>query len=249
MKRKPNWRNIIIFITALGLATYLLCAVIFSNGNEKERTCQKIEISIMDSSEVRFISSKDIRHILNKKGQKIVGKKQKEINTEKLEQLLSKDAVIKRAECYFLPSGNLGIRIWQRHPIMRVYGSANYYVDAEGHTFATSSNYTAYVIIVTGNASKLFITKKLKDLVLYSLKDSFWKSQIQQIDISEKGRITIVPTLGDHKIVLGSIDDYETKLKKLKTFYKNGLSKIGWGDYESINAEFKDQVVCTKKKP
>ena len=29
-------------------------------------------------------------------------------------------------------------------------------------------------------------------------------------------------------------------------FYQNGLNKVGWNIYSTINLEYKNQVVCTK---
>ena len=37
------------------------------------------------------------------------------------------------------------------------------------------------------------------------------------------------------------------KLEKLKVFYKEGLTKVGWDKYSVINLKYKGQVVCERK--
>jgi cell division protein FtsQ len=32
----------------------------------------------------------------------------------------------------------------------------------------------------------------------------------------------------------------------LMTFYKEGLNKVGWNAYLTINLKYKNQIVCTK---
>ena len=42
--------------------------------------------------------------------------------------------------------------------------------------------------------------------------------------------------------------DSKAGIKKLKTFYTEGLNKTdGWNKYSTINIKYKNQVVCTKK--
>jgi cell division protein FtsQ len=52
--------------------------------------------------------------------------------------------------------------------------------------------------------------------------------------------------VGNHKIILGDCSDLEQKFKKLFAFYKDGLNKIGWNTYKTINLKYKNQVVCTR---
>jgi cell division protein FtsQ len=47
--------------------------------------------------------------------------------------------------------------------------------------------------------------------------------------------------------VFGTGDDIEIKFEKLMLFYKEGLSRVGWDKYSTINLKYKNQIVCTKK--
>lgn len=94
---------------------------------------------------------------------------------------------------------------------------------------------------------------KLINFVKFVRGNEFWNSYIVQIHItgtdSERyggPEIEIVPRVGDQIVLLGSVDDYEAKLGKLLTFYRNGLAYDGWSRYGYINLKYKDQIVCTR---
>jgi cell division protein FtsQ len=74
--------------------------------------------------------------------------------------------------------------------------------------------------------------------------DEFWSAQIAQIDIDSKGKITLLPQVGDVKVEFGKPVDEKTKLKKLMIFYKEILPRVGWNKYKRVNLEFDGQLVA-----
>lgn len=245
--RKPKWRNITIAAVVVGLLAYLIVMIVKFSQN-KPLLCNGVEIVVKDSADIQFISSNDVRMILKHNHIKLTGKMQNDIDLDKLERKIDKDPVIRKVDCFYLRSGKIGINVWQRVPLFRVMtDEENYYVDADGHSFPVSMHYVAYVPIVTGKVTEKFATTALRSFVGYIHNDEFWNAQVEQIDVEDNNRIVMIPRLGDHEIIIGQLFGYPQKLEKLKIFYKEGLCKIGWGDYKSVNAEFKGQVVCTKK--
>jgi cell division protein FtsQ len=83
--------------------------------------------------------------------------------------------------------------------------------------------------------------------MIFIKNDPFWSAQIEQVDVQLNGDVILIPRVGDQEIEIGRLEDYPSKLAKLKEFYKKGLNKIGWGDYKRISIKFKNQVVCTRK--
>jgi len=65
--------------------------------------------------------------------------------------------------------------------------------------------------------------------------------------VNEANEFELIPRVGAHLILFGSIDNYERKFRNLKIFYEQGLNNIGWNKYEKINLKFDNQIVCTKK--
>ncbi len=78
--------------------------------------------------------------------------------------------------------------------------------------------------------------------------DKFWGSEIVQIVASETTngelRLELIPRSGDHTIIFGSPYDVEERLDNAKRFYREVLPNEGWGEFKSINVEYKNQIVC-----
>ncbi|MFZ1360247.1 MAG: hypothetical protein WAS28_17240, partial [Saprospiraceae bacterium] len=77
-------------------------------------------------------------------------------------------------------------------------------------------------------------------------KDPFMSAMTEQLLVDENKDISIIPKLGNHKIILGDATDLENKFKKLAIFYKEGMPPEGWSLYKEINLKFKNQVVAKK---
>ena len=90
------------------------------------------------------------------------------------------------------------------------------------------------------------IVSSIYTLATFIVKDEFFKAQIEQIYITDSKEIELIPKVGNHIIIFGSIQDIEEKLEKLKLFYTKGLKKTGWNKYKTINLKFRNQIVCTK---
>src|SRR5690606_35648121 len=82
----------------------------------------------------------------------------------------------------------------------------------------------------------------LMQLVDKIRKDEFWKAQITELNIDGKGRIRIVPAVGDERIEFGYPENVDEKLKKLMIFYKEILPRVGWNKYDRVNLEFDGQI-------
>jgi cell division protein FtsQ len=89
--------------------------------------------------------------------------------------------------------------------------------------------------------------KSLFNLINTINKDAFFQAQFEQVYINAQGEYELTPRVGRHAILLGKDDGVEMKLKKLKLFYQEGISKVDWNKYKQIDLRFNDQVVCAKR--
>lgn len=91
---------------------------------------------------------------------------------------------------------------------------------------------------------------KLLTFVKFVENDDFWRSEVVQIAAystpSGALEIELVPRSGRHTVVFGRLERFEEKFDKLLSFYRNGLSGVGWNEYRTIDIRYKDQVVCKK---
>lgn len=242
-------KRILILIGLVATSVYLVLAVTVFNAKPSERLCKGMELEIMDDVDYGFITLKDIENSLKREKLLPVESRQKDINTRKMELLLEKNPFIKDVECYFTASGKIKIELYQRIPLLRVMSSNgdNYYIDNEGKAMKANGK-PVHVAIATGYIDRKFAQEKLFELACYLQSDDFWRAQIEQINITPKQEVELVPRVGDHILFIGKPEMYETKFKKLKAFYVEGLNKVGWNKYERISVEFNNQIICTKKE-
>lgn len=225
----------------------LLTVMGFVGAEQNARNCEEIVIEIDSRNGLFFVEPSDILGLMKKEGLNLMGKPLYAIDFNFLEELILTNTYVKEAEVYATLSGKMKIRVGQRKPVLRVLSreKGDYYFDEEGNPMPVSSNYTANVILANGYVD-LVSVDDLKMLATFVNKNKFWKSQILQIYVDWAGSIQLVPRVGNHKIILGDCSDLEQKFKKLFAFYKDGLNKIGWNTYKTINLKYKNQVVCTR---
>lgn len=226
---------------------YLVFSSIYSNGLAKNIVCKNVNITLLDSGEIKLISQRDVALILEQYHLNPLGKTIRGIKSEEIEKKIHCNKMVKTVECYKTPSGTVNINIKQRCPEFRVVGFGSYYIDKDRKVLPISSNYAAYVPVVSGRVTVSMATGKLFDLISYINNDKFWDAQIEQIHVREDAKIELIQRVGDAVVMLGTVDNYESKLEKLRKLYIYVLKESGWNRYEIIDLQYKDQVVCTKK--
>ena len=222
-------------------------------------------INIDYETENRFINENDIlSQILNKEdtGTLLLN----HFNVTHLEEKLDNNHSIKDVHVHKTIDGKLVINVKQRRPIVRIFSrNESYYIDEEGNLMPLSSKYTARLLVVSGSLNEPFgkryrfnydnlndtLTEKtllddIYKIAHYIDNSEFWKAQIEQIHVNKVYEFELVPKVGNHKIVLGGVENLDGKFEKLMIFYKKGLNKTGWNEYSEINLKYKNQVVCTK---
>jgi cell division protein FtsQ len=109
-----------------------------------------------------------------------------------------------------------------------------------------SPNYAAYVPVVSGRVTVSMATGQIFDFVTFLELNPFWNAQIEQIFVRDDKKIELIPRVGEAVILLGTLDDYQLKLEKLRKLYIKGFNVIGWNRYKLIDLQYKGQVVCNK---
>lgn len=242
-------KRILLTIVLLIVAAYLVVAVTAFNRKPTEAVCTGIELVIKDSAYAGFITQKEITAVFNKKKLNPTDRNLSEVRTGELEAALADHPLIDRVECYKTPSHKICVEVSQRIPILHVINrqGENYYLDNKGTIMPADAKCTALVPLATGAIDKSFAVTDLYKFGVFLQKNSFWDAQIEQIHVLADKTVELVPRVGDHLIYLGKLEDYESKLERLKVFYEKALNQVGWNKYSRISVEFANQVICTKK--
>ena len=238
--------SVFIIFALLG---YLLFATLYLKGDSSDKVCTSFKVLVKDSIDKQFIQTKDIENLLKKEKMFPVGKLLAEINTMEMEEAIATNRLVKSVDVYTTQDGSLIASIRQRNPVLRIisHRDGNYYIDSEREKMPISQNYTVYLPVATGYITEEFAKGDLFDFAMFISHNSTWDAWIEQIVVDQNDKVQIVPRAGDFKVRLGSLDDYEEKLEKLKLFIDQGLNTVGWNRYSEVNLEYNNQVVCTMK--
>ncbi len=243
------------------LAVFFSIAIVISAVGKREASIvDQVLIDIEPlSSGNSLIKPEDAQLTIERSfGSKLEGFPLGSVDVGRVERVLEEDPFVENADVYVDARANLRVKIQQREPVLRVIDNngLNYYLDEEGNKMPLSRHFAARVLTATGNIpphDPNFLERKrhrLKDLFLLAQKvsaDAFFGALIEQIYVSNTGEFTLIPKVGDQKIIFGSLSDADEKLENLKIFYKEGIPYEGWQKYRTINVKFKGQVVCEKK--
>jgi cell division protein FtsQ len=244
-----------------GIAALLFFSVL-RKANSKVKTLV-INIEGVNGQD-QLISEKEIKNILQLVAGKTINKSNiKTLNLRKLEAKLNKDKRVERADLYYDSKDRLHVHILQRNPLMRISenNGPDYYLDHDGHQIPATSGSAVRVPVVTG-LRDTFVLKnlssehpsKLKDIfniMKYVSKDVFLSGLIEQIHVEQDsiGDIVLIPKLGREKIIFGDASDMTSKFNNLKIFYKDGMPKLEWCRYKTINLKYANQVVGMLANP
>lgn len=238
-----------VVLTCLGLVVvlgYVFWSMVILPDGRGSIPCRNVKVYLTDSTSRQFLKTNEVISMLRQNKLYPQGITQSQLDAGAIENLIASHNLIRSAQCYTTPGGDIIIALKQKEPKFRVIGSnGDYFVDTERTPMLVTTRTASYVPIVTGNVTQEFATNEMFDFIDYIEHNSFWGNQIEQIVVVNNQTIKLIPRVGSHTIILGSIDRYEQKLDKLKTLYTEGFSKkIGWINYKEIDLRYYGQVVC-----
>ena len=257
-------RQILKIASWIGIAAWFVVILGFVSSESKQVLCNRIDVILCSPPSVdsrlssadcfgsdtvrhRFITPSDVRHLLDGEQMQLQGYPLDEIDTRKLETHLEKNAYIKNAEVSTDISGRLEVYVEQRVPLVRIMptGERGFYLDTEGKVLPLSDQYTPLILLVSGNVQNP--DPELLKFCTHLSEHPLWKEQVVQVYVNRRGEYELIPRVGAHHILMGSLDQWEIKLRNLELLYKQGLPENGWNSYGTINLKYTNQVICTKR--
>lgn len=252
MKRPINWKKII----------WNSCWIVFSIGlivlfgasiqQKSKKKCSAIKIEITGAEKHLFIDEKDVMDLLLANGP-IQGVFIHSLPLRKMETDVEQNKWVKNAEMFFDNNQVLQIQIEERQPVARIFQTdgGSFYLDTAAVMLPLSNKISARVPAFTGFAKEsnrdTVLIQQVIDLATFIGSDSFFSAQISQIDIRPDKKFEMVPLIGDHMIVFGDASDLANKFKKLHAFYQSAWLINGMNTYETLDLQYKNQLVAIKK--
>ena len=233
-----NIFNLIRFVIAL---TLLISMIYISLKSKDNKYCNLSEI-IIESDKNSFVTNDLIVSYLEENMLHPDSIKLNEFSFAQIESLLINHPSIKKATVYSDWYGNISIYVEQRKPIVRIQNKKErYYLDEDGLRMPLSNNFTARMLLVTGNLNSL-IENELFIITSRIYNDEFLKKLIVQIDVTNS-ELLLLTRIGE-QIEFGKINNINEKFEKLMLYYEKGNTQNK--EYTKLNLKYKNQIVCTK---
>ncbi len=244
----------LLVILFMAVAAYIVYAFVGMKSTNPDEVCQEVTYIFEEEGPDVIVDSTSATNMLLEKDIYPKGKKMSDIDLKQIQMTLSQNPFVVSVDCYGNNNGmevgtsRLCVKIKQMVPLLLVFDNKNgqFYADERGNIVQADSMYAKNLLVANGEINGNYV-KELVPLAMYIKNDDFWNSQIEQVFVEydkKKNRVvTLIPRVGEQKIFMGTLDNYDKKLVRLKKFYERGLSVVGWNKYSVINLEYENQVV------
>ncbi|WP_235817871.1 cell division protein FtsQ/DivIB [Formosa haliotis] len=240
MAIKVHWGYVkLVLLTAVVMFLFAFASV--RNGHRK---VSEPVIHFMGDHNL-YITHENVSNLLIQNHEEVSNLSKETLDLNTLEFALNSNPLIKSAEVYVDVNGLLTVDIEQKKPIARVQDATSYYVDDEGGYMPLSTNYTARVPFVVGKIDKNNLGNVFK-IAQKVYNDTFLKQHVVEIHQNEAQKMSLKLRQHDFEVYLGDLSQLDKKINNLKVFYKKALKEKTLNDYNKINLQFDNQVVCTK---
>lgn len=252
-----NWKNILIKVLWSLAAIAMIVLFVFAWRAKTAKKIASIDIVLSgNSGGFLFMDEKEILKLINEQGVK-VGISVPSVDLNKIEQVLLATKWVEKTTIYIDNLQQLKINIEQRVPIARIFTVTgnSFYIDKVAQKLPLRQLSVLRLPVFTGFPSDMDTLSKPDSTVLQNVlkfatviqKDSFFIAQVAQIHITPNSEFEMIPTIGDHTVLVGSVDQLEDKLNRLYTFYKKVLVPSGINAYQVLDLRFNHQLVALKK--
>ena len=244
-----------LFLLASGLV--LLLCIALAEKKYASRVCKKVQIKVFSTHGQQFITEHEassylFSHVPLSPNHTLL----KDIKIKRIEDVIKSHKFVRSCSVAISWKGVVEITILPKWALARLVGERgpSGYIDEAGGIIPLSSTYTPRVMLLSSKSfCTLPLTANLCDqsegqkllMLLHTIEQSpFLKAQINHIRISKKNELVLSMQLTRHKVYFGKLEDIDSKMEKLKLFYRVILPYKGWEAYKKITLKFDNQIVC-----
>ena len=231
------------------MAGLLIAAVVSGyKARPAEQECHSLRYIIEDREERMYLTEIELTQNLRAKGLYPVDRVVAPTTLHHIEKTIAQHPMVRTAQCYITPRGEMRIRITQRIPILRVQTPVElYFIDTDRRVMAYRESVRDKLPVVTGNVGVTMASHALADFAQWLQKNDYWRARIHHIQV-QNPQLVYLHLRGEAmpRVVLGSMRGYEQKLNKLRVFLENGSEATKDKQYREIDLRFKGQVIGRK---
>lgn len=238
-------KKILLWTLAVICCTAVIGVGVYCSTQSDSSVCEEVCIVVKDSAKLQFVDARELERYLTSKSCYSYGQTMSQVDCHKIEECLLEHDMVREAMSYKSPFGKVYVSVKQRVPILSVVSQNGcYYVDADRKIMPIKGEMKKDIPMFKGVVSERAAKEELYDFATWLVKDNYWSKRVDGIQVVSPKYIVLQQTESKGKIVLGPIDDYESKLMKLRKLYTKGFDKIGYPEYREYDLRFVGQVVC-----
>ena len=182
----------------------------------------------------------------------------KRVDKKAIRKMLMNHPYVADADVSMSTGGKLQVEVTQRIPLVRVFYQDNeFYISEQGTIMPLCANHFCDVMVAnsqqpTANSQQPIANSQQPIASLWCLArfihdNPIYDGVFDQLTIDAKGDLVLTPKLGNTTVVVGDTTHLAEKFENLWAFYDQGVKKMGWDTYKTINLKYNNQLVCTKK--
>ena len=245
----------------LWVVTAAALVVLFVFARENYLTTPLKSIQLIPATDTGFVR----KTALHEEIERICGNsKVGTVNMIAIQKVMEDNSWIEDGTSYIDLDGTLNISFKEYEPWFRVYGKGrrSVYVTRDGVVIPSSRVYTPYVLVASGNF------ELRNDSATYRLSDTLdsdrnllnalhWCDAIEgndfvshcigQLYCNKRNQFELTVKGFDGRVIVGDTCDAADKLRRLETFMKQRIDSPETKTLKSINLNYKNQIVCTKR--
>jgi cell division protein FtsQ len=236
-----------------GIGTGMIFLLVAAIGQRNKERLRSYTIEIKGGTHGTFLTKENVEELLQQYTAGVQGELVAGFNLQAVASKIQQHPFIRKAQLYFDNQDVLHLSVQEKIPLARLFtiSGTSFYLDELGAPMPLAETKTVKLPVFTGLPDSTYQGKK-DSLLLSQIKtaaqiivaDSFWSSQVAQIDLTPGGDWEMVPSVGDHTIKLGNLDQLEAKLRRIWIFYQQVIAKVGWSRYRTLDVRFEAQVVA-----
>jgi len=206
--------------------------------------CTGIEYIIEDRAERLYVTERELQQVLEEEHINPVGKALNTMSLHRIEKAIERHPMVRTAECYLTPRNEVKVRLTQRVPLLRVQTPGDaYFIDTDRKVMQARAAVRDTVLIVTGAVGVQIASNQLANFALWLQDTPFWQKRIHHVFVQSPQTIYVYQKGNQPRILIGSMRDYERKMKKMRTFYENAADIIQDKNYAEYDVRFSGQVI------
>ena len=192
-----------------------------------------------------YVFSNELNALLQAEDINPVGRTVDRLSLQRIENAVRRHPMVRTAECYVTPWNEVEVSITQRVPLLRVQTPIEtYLVDTDRRVMQARPVVKDTVLLVTGVVGPQLATTQLADFAEWLQDNKYWKKRIARIHMrSPQMAVVCMRDKSQPHVVLGSLNGYERKLNKLRTFTENSGEALQGKHYEELDLRFSGQVI------